>query len=423
SQALVARITQCLQSKNVSLHWVPGHSKVAGNEAARELAKKATETESATALQSVARPLSVVHREARKLRFQPKTNAFISSKSDSNAVWSQIEPLNKLHKLAVWIRRPGGSHFEDFQALSGGRVVSQDNSTRWNSWFLMMDSALKCKQAVNQYIDNHTNEIQHLKLSRTDWELVRHTRDFLIPFYEVTKATEGDEVTFDDLLFSMDSLVTHYKAAFERYALSRELTEAVTTSWFLLDKYYKGSDECAAYAAAILLHPTLRLQYVKENWKKPWIQPAIKRVTSLFETYQPSKAVAVIQPLDALQSRQLSHLKQYRLKVHAKLAAKPQEDELKRFINAPPFDIMTTPLQWWLEPAQQAAYPRLSRLAIDVLSIATMSAEAERIFSGARRTISWERARLKGKSIEHTKCLKHWQMNGYNLLGIDDEAV
>ncbi|KAK4981278.1 hypothetical protein LTR66_010117 [Elasticomyces elasticus] len=92
-------------------------------------------------------------------------------------------------------------------------------------------------------------------------KLHRHTRYFLLPFYEVTKATEGDKVTFDDLLFSMDSLVTHYKAAFE----SRELIEAVTTSWFLFDKYYKGSNESAAYAAAILLHPTLRLQYVKEK--------------------------------------------------------------------------------------------------------------------------------------------------------------
>ncbi|TKA50283.1 hypothetical protein B0A49_13633 [Cryomyces minteri] len=80
SQALVARITQCLQDKDVSLHWVSRHSKVPGNEAARELAKKATEIESATALQSVARPLSVVHREARKLCFQPKMNDSTSSK-------------------------------------------------------------------------------------------------------------------------------------------------------------------------------------------------------------------------------------------------------------------------------------------------------------------------------------------------------
>ncbi|KAK5158133.1 hypothetical protein LTR16_012446, partial [Cryomyces antarcticus] len=37
---------------------------------------------------------------------------------------------------------------------------------------------------------------------------------------------------------------------------------------------------------------------------------------------------------------------------------------------------------------------------------------AKRVFSGARRTVSWERARLGGKVIEQTECLKHWIRNG-----------
>ena len=37
-----------------------------------------------------------------------------------------------------------------------------------------------------------------------------------------------------------------------------------------------------------------------------------------------------------------------------------------------------------------------------------MSAEAERVFSGARRTISWERASLSARTIERLECLKHW---------------
>ena len=48
-------------------------------------------------------------------------------------------------------------------------------------------------------------------------------------------------------------------------------------------------------------------------------------------------------------------------------------------------------------------------MAIDVLSAMAMSAESERVFSAARRTIPWTRARLESKAIEHSECVKHWQ--------------
>ena len=36
-----------------------------------------------------------------------------------------------------------------------------------------------------------------------------------------------------------------------------------------------------------------------------------------------------------------------------------------------------------------------------------MSDEPERVFSGARRTISWERGQLNPKTVKITECLKH----------------
>lgn len=51
-------------------------------------------------------------------------------------------------------------------------------------------------------------------------------------------------------------------------------------------------------------------------------------------------------------------------------------------------------------------------MAIDIFSIPPMSAEAERVFSGARRTISWERATLGAITVEITECLKHWITSG-----------
>ena len=51
-------------------------------------------------------------------------------------------------------------------------------------------------------------------------------------------------------------------------------------------------------------------------------------------------------------------------------------------------------------------------MAIDLLSIPSMSAKAEQVFSSARQTISWERMRFRLKVIEHNKCLKSFQRIG-----------
>lgn len=48
-------------------------------------------------------------------------------------------------------------------------------------------------------------------------------------------------------------------------------------------------------------------------------------------------------------------------------------------------------------------------MAIDVLSTNPMSAESERVFSGCRRTLSWDRATLPASNMEHIQCLKSWQ--------------
>ncbi|EKG09428.1 HAT domain-containing protein [Macrophomina phaseolina MS6] len=41
-----------------------------------------------------------------------------------------------------------------------------------------------------------------------------------------------------------------------------------------------------------------------------------------------------------------------------------------------------------------------------------MSAEAERVFSGARRQVDWPRCRLKASTIETLECLEHWLITG-----------
>jgi hypothetical protein len=50
-------------------------------------------------------------------------------------------------------------------------------------------------------------------------------------------------------------------------------------------------------------------------------------------------------------------------------------------------------------------------MALNILSIPSMSAESERVFSGTRRQITFDRLRLNGSSIEKSECLKSWIKN------------
>ena len=50
--------------------------------------------------------------------------------------------------------------------------------------------------------------------------------------------------------------------------------------------------------------------------------------------------------------------------------------------------------------------------AIDILSIPAMSAEPERVFSGCRRTITWQQMRLGVKAVKEGECLKSWIRSG-----------
>ena len=47
-------------------------------------------------------------------------------------------------------------------------------------------------------------------------------------------------------------------------------------------------------------------------------------------------------------------------------------------------------------------------MAIDIYSIPAMLSELERVFSGAKHTISDQRGRLKIETIELLECLKSW---------------
>ena len=66
--------------------------------------------------------------------------------------WRKKGPLGKLHNIVVFIQR-STQRIQRFKSLieANGLRLIRDNSTRWNSWYMMLERALKLKEAIQIY--------------------------------------------------------------------------------------------------------------------------------------------------------------------------------------------------------------------------------------------------------------------------------
>jgi hypothetical protein len=158
------------------------------------------------------------------------------------------------------------------------------------------------------------------------------------------------------------------------------------------------TEDVPVYAAALLLDPSKRQAYIEQNWPSDWHEGAIGGAREIWEaeynliippeSERPENAPASLKERDD----QLAFLLKS-VEVKKKVIC-TDTDNLDASINTSPIKIDCTPLKWWSRIEQRKQYPRLSRMAIDILSIPSESAEPERAFSGAHRTASWDRLRI-----------------------------
>lgn len=130
-------------------------------------------------------------------------------KEASEDLWRQIGPLGKLHNFAVWLRK-SNDRYNDF-GRRAKKILTLDNDTRWNSWYIMLELSLELKLYINEMVTENFEELQEDFLNPNDWKVLQDIRDFLQPFYRVTLETQGDLATLDRTLYTMDFLVNHYR--------------------------------------------------------------------------------------------------------------------------------------------------------------------------------------------------------------------
>ncbi len=197
------------------------------------------------------------------------------------------------------------------------------------------------------------------------------------------------------------------------------MLHSIDMGWFVLDKYYTRSEESPIYATALLLDPPKRARYLEVHWKEEWATTAIDRARLVWEEEYKSahgrEGAVTAQPSAesvGLRRRQPNEFNRLLDEMMVAEDITRDVDDFENFIHAKPIKIEGCPLLWWCQGEQRRAYPRLSRMAIDILSVPPGSADAESALSRGRRTLSWDRERMSCANLEKVECIGNWLREG-----------
>lgn len=243
-------------------------------------------------------------------------------------------------------------------------------------------------------------------LTPSDWDLLELYHDILRPFKSVTIFLQGRPgsakfTSICSVLPSLEFLLSHLekmKILLEARPDGDLLLSHVNAAWDKLDGYYARTEFSPVYTAAVALHPKYRWEWIEDKWQKrpEWIVKVKQQVLDLWEKeYKNLDIDGVTDPdLDMGLLEKEPPAKRVRgdhdfeswledSEVDLNRSTESDRDEYLKYLSdpppLPPKNTSFDPADYWYKLRIQ--YPRLSRMAIDIMSIPAMSAEVERVFS------------------------------------------
>lgn len=280
------------------------------------------------------------------------------------------------------------------------------------------------------------------QLSDKDWEVLEIFSQ-LLGYYECTiKMLEGDGQirkrkcgwmgsygniwdVIQGFEFLLDKLES-YKAMAEHFPDPEHFRININLGWQKLDKYYQLLSETHIYYAGLAHHPAYRWKWFDRKWvgNPEWIRQAKRIVHDVWhyeyrETSLPRMAVNDAKPAPKRRKTYSNPFQEYLEENRCAAPATQGDDSLELFEDEYQHWIsnhesgdaqVRDPLDYWHQ--KRFKYPRLSRMALDFLTIPPMSAECERLFSAAGRMVTPLRSRLDAQVIGTCQVLRSWLRAG-----------
>ncbi|KAG7420469.1 hypothetical protein Forpi1262_v009353 [Fusarium oxysporum f. sp. raphani] len=357
--------------------------------------------------------------------------------------------------------------------------VVVDNATRWLSQFSMIKRALVLRPFYNSFIQRASNEWEKVNLTRAghikkgsklpfflkeenritpdDWHVLGTLYDILLDFQLVVRGLEGDgqgkhrrkveENEIDpplsgtswDLIHAYEFLLETLesaKRAVANFPDGHHLAVNINLGWLKLNEYYEHLNNSPLIYGAAVLHPAYRQlwitkakEMVQDLWEReyrdlevddPEIElPANKRLKTSrnkFTAWRTKKRGLTTGGISVTESQIRSPAQSPRSSVGG--LDLDEYEQWQRDIEDADASV-TDPYEYW--HIRRLKYPRLSRMALDLLTVPPMSAECERLFSTTGRMVTKSRNRLDASTIGFCQTLRSWLRAG--LIGSLDRIL
>ena len=202
-------------------------------------------------------------------------NPRITQTPDQMKTWREEGPLGKLHNINTWIF--GSPQRLEVFELIAGRRIPRDNATRWNSWQMQIEVALKLRAEIDRYIRTYGKEDPEARihediLTDEDWNILSKINDTLAILKQTTKSLENSFTSLSMVMPAMELIMGHFEC--QRTSADSTMAPLYQAGWEKMMKYYRGTDDSPVYAAAQVLHPLYKWEHIEESWEKSWVTKA-----------------------------------------------------------------------------------------------------------------------------------------------------
>jgi len=217
----------------------------------------------------------------------------------------------------------------------------------------------------------------------------------LKPFKILTKIGQEKNTplgSIGSVLWGFDMLLEVLEKTRKKYNIEKlsHLATCIDHAHGLFSKYYELTDKTEAYVVAIVLGPRQKYRYFFDNWQRKHHAGVKSKTETMYKEFRIDDDAATSSSMvDSGQSKKRKadgDDDDFDIIAHRFGKDEVIQDELERYLKSPQLSVSTKEanlsfdlIAWWR--ANETIYPTLARMAYDLYSIPSMSAEVERVFS------------------------------------------